>query len=83
MVHNLFVLTVSEKIKETRQKLSKGSVTVLWKIESYEEARVKITNTQLSKLKSAAKDKAGNTLRITKKNCQDEELPHELLLIAR
>ena len=47
---------------------------------SYEEARVKLTNTQLNKLKSAAKNKTGTTLRITKKNFQDEELPHELFL---
>ena len=32
-----------------------------------EEARVKITKTQLNKVKSAAKNKTGTTLRITKK----------------
>ena len=31
------------------------------------EARVKITKTQLNKVKSAAKNKTGTTLRITKK----------------
>ena len=31
-----------------------------------EEARVKLTNMKLSKLKSAAKDKTGTTLRIRK-----------------
>ena len=35
---------------------------------NYEEASVKLINTQLNKLKFAAKDKAGKTLRITKKN---------------
>ena len=35
---------------------------------NYEEAIVKLTNTQLSKLTSARKTKAGTTLRITKKN---------------
>ena len=34
----------------------------------YEEARVKLTNKQLNKLKSAAKNKIGTTLRITKRN---------------
>ena len=43
---------------------------------NYEEARVKLTNTKLNKLKSPAKNKAGTTLRINKKNFQDEELPH-------
>ena len=39
---------------------------------NYEEARVKLTNTQLNKLKSAAKHKTGATLRITKKNFSEE-----------
>ena len=34
----------------------------------FEEGRAKLTNTQLSKLKSAAKEKTGTTLRLTKKN---------------
>ena len=34
--------------------------------------------TQLKKLKFAAKNKTGATLRITKKNFKDEELPYEL-----
>ena len=51
---------------------------------NYEEARVKPANSQLNKLKSAAKNKTGTTLGITKKNCQDEELlPLELFLTAR
>ena len=41
---------------------------------NYEEARVKLTNCQLNKLNSAAKNKTGTTLRITKKNFQDEQL---------
>ena len=43
---------------------------------NYEEARAKLPNTQLNKLKAATKNKIGTTLRITKKNFQDEELPH-------
>ena len=39
---------------------------------NYEEARVKLTNSQLNKLKSAAKNKTGTTLRITMKSLQDE-----------
>ena len=35
---------------------------------NYQEARVKLTNTQLNKLKSAAKNKAGTILRLNKKN---------------
>ena len=49
----------------------------------YEKARVKLTNTQLNKLKSTAKNKTGTTLRITDKNFQGEELPHEIFLTTR
>ena len=50
---------------------------------SYEETRVKLINTQLSKLKSAAKNKTGATLRITNQKFQDEELPHVLFLTTK
>ena len=42
--------------------------------------RVKITNTWLSKLKSAAKNKTGTVLRINKENFENEELPHDSFL---
>ena len=45
--------------------------------------RVKLTNTQLNKIKSAAKKKTGTILRITKKYFKDEELPYELFLTTR
>ena len=50
---------------------------------SYEEARVKIRNTQLNKLKSAGKFKTGTILRITKKNFQDEKMRDELFLTTK
>ena len=50
---------------------------------NFKEARVKLKNKQLNKLKFAAKIKIGTTLRITKERFQDEELPHELFLIIR
>ena len=49
----------------------------------YQEVRVKIANTQLNKLKSAANSKTGTILRINKKNFEDEELLHELFLTTR
>ena len=49
----------------------------------YQETRVKLTNMQLNKLKSAAKNKSGTVLIKNKKNSEDEELPHELFLTAR
>ena len=50
---------------------------------SYEEARVTNKDTIGQMKKPAAKNKAGTTLRIAKKNFQDEELPHELFLTTR
>ena len=52
---SMFVLTTLEKSKETRLTFFHGSKTVLYKMASYEEARVKLTNTQLNKLNSVPK----------------------------
>ena len=52
-------------------------------ITSYQEARVKLTNTQLNKLKSTAKNKTVTILRLNKKKFEDEELRHELFLTSR
>ena len=49
----------------------------------YEEANVKLKNAKLNKLDSAAKSKTRTTLEISKKNFQDEELPHEFFLTTR
>ena len=43
----------------------------------------KLINTQLNKLRSAAKNKTGTTLRLTKKVFEEEQLPHELFLTTR
>ena len=69
----MFVLTILEKIKETRAKFSQGRVIVL----------KKMRNSQLSKLRYAAKNETGITIRITKKNFQSKELSHELFLKTR
>ena len=45
--------------------------------------RVKLTNSKLHKLKSAAKNNIDTLLILTKKNSEDEELPHELFLTTR
>ena len=74
---------ILEKIKEPRLKFSQGSVTVLEIMANYEEARVKLTNTQLSKFKYPAKNKTGTTLRITKKSFKNGELFYEILLTTR
>ena len=50
---------------------------------NYQEAWVKLTKTQLNKLKSTAKNKTGTILRLNKKEFEDEELPHEIFLTKR
>ena len=50
---------------------------------NYQEERVNLTNTQLRKLKSAAKNKKGAILRLTKKSFEDEEFSHELSVTTR
>ena len=50
---------------------------------NYQEARFKLTNMQLDKLKSTAKSTTGTILRLSKKNVEDKELPHDLFLTTR
>ena len=59
----MFVL---EKIKEAILKFSQGKITVLQKMVNYEEALVKLTNSRLKILNSAAKSKTRRTLKIRK-----------------
>ena len=47
------------------------------------KANVKLTDTQLKKLKTAAKNKTRTTLRIRLKIFDGDNLPHELLLTKR
>ena len=50
---------------------------------NYQEARFKLTDKQLNKLKSLAKNKTGTMLRLNKKIIEDEELSHEWFLTTR
>ena len=49
----------------------------------YSKVNVRLSNTQLKKLKNAVKDNIGTTLRINLKMFDGNDLPHELLLTAR
>ena len=51
-------------------------------MENYQEARVKLTNTQLKKLKIEAKNKTETILRLNKKDFEDEELSHLLTFMS-
>ena len=49
----------------------------------YCKVNVKLSDTQLKKLKTAVKNKAGTSLRINLKMLNGNNLPHELLLTTR
>ena len=49
----------------------------------YSKVNVKLSDTQLKKLKTAVKDKTGATLRMNLKMFNGNDLPHELLLTTR
>ena len=49
----------------------------------YSKVNVKLSDTQLKKLKNAVKHKTGTTLRMSSKMFDRNDLPHELLLIKR
>ena len=49
----------------------------------YSKLNVKLSDTQLKKLKNAVKNKTGTTLRISLKMFNGNDLPHELLLTTR
>ena len=49
----------------------------------YSKVNVKLSDTQLKKLKTAVKNKTGTALRISLKMFNGNDLPHELLLTAR
>ena len=48
----------------------------------YSKVNVKLSNTQLKKLKTVVKDKTETTLRVSLKMFDGNDLPHELLLIT-
>ena len=49
----------------------------------YTKVSVKLSDSQLKKLKDAVKDNTGTTLRISLKMFNSNDLPHELLLTTR
>ena len=49
----------------------------------YTKVNVRLSNTQLKKLKDAVKDNTGTTLRINFKMFDGNDLPHELLVTTR
>ena len=49
----------------------------------YSKINLKLSDTQLKRLKNAVKNKTGTTLRMSLKMFNENNLPHELLLTTR
>ena len=49
----------------------------------YTKVNVKLSDSQIKKIKDATRDNTGTTLRIDLEMCRENDLPHELLLTAR
>ena len=49
----------------------------------YSKINVKLSDTQMKKLKTAVRNKTGTTLRMSLKKLDVNDLPHELLLTTR
>ena len=49
----------------------------------YNKVNVKLSDTQLKKIKTAVKNKTGTTLRTSLRLFDGNDLPHELLLTTR
>ena len=62
-------------------QFSIGTTKVLWilKMVEYSKVNVKLTDTQLKKLKTAIKNKTWTTLRMSLKMFDGSDLSHELL----
>ena len=73
---SMFILRILEKT-------FLNVVQQYYKVANYQEARVKLTNTQLNKLKPSAKNKKGAISRLNRKNFEDEESPHKLFVTTR
>ena len=49
----------------------------------YTKVNVKLSDSQIKKLKDAVKDNTGTTLRISSKMFDGNDLPHELIIVHK
>ena len=77
------VCTVLEKSKETEETKEQQKCCKNIKMFEYNTVNAKLSNSQLSKLKSAIINKQGTTLRMNARMFNGNNLPHELLLTTR
>ena len=64
-------------------KRNNKSSVINVKMVEYNKVNVRLSDTQLKKLKNAVKNKTRTTLRINSKMFNGNNLPHELLLTTR
>ena len=84
VIKNYYVKILEQK-KKKKKKLTKiisRKCNSLTKDGQLYDVRVKLTNIQLKRLKSAGENKTGKTLTIVQKIFQYEKLPHKSLLIT-
>ena len=74
----MFILTILEINLRNRIYIFSRKFNSIIKNGKLSRSEIELTNTQLTKLKSAAKNKIRTILKLKKKNFEDEELPHEL-----
>ena len=81
----VIIYFILEKSKETVLEFSKETISsvITIKMVEYNIVNVKLSDTQLKKIKNAVKNKTGTTLRINFKIFNGNNLPHELLLTTR
>ena len=77
------VLTSLEKNEKSEITFLSRNCNSTIEMVNYQKERVKLTNTLLNKLKSAAKMNKRETLRLNMKKFEDEELPHQLFITTR
>ena len=77
------VLTSLEKNEKSEITFLSRNCNSTIEMVNYQKERVKLTNTLLNKLKSAAKMNKRATLRLNMKKFEDEELPHQLFITTR
>ena len=77
------VLTSLEKNEKSEITFLSKNCNSTIEMVNYQKERVKLTNTLLNKLKSAAKMNKRATLRLNMKKFEDEELPHQLFITTR
>ena len=77
------VLTSLEKNEKSEITFLSRNCNSTIEMVNYQKERVKLTNTLLNKLKSAAKMNKRATLRLNMKKFEDDELPHQLFITTR